>query len=101
MIGFVRDVIRVLGMPCREHTALFSRQLDEPLSAGMTVGLRIHLLYCAGCRKFKAQVGRLRELAGRMGQDLGGDGDNRLPATVRDRVLHGITESRTDLSQKK
>lgn len=84
MIGFVRDVIRVLGMPCREHTALFSRQLDEPLPRGIAAGLRIHILYCAGCKKFRAQIRRLRDLAGSIGQEL--DSGETIPQAVRDRV---------------
>ncbi len=84
MIGFLRDVMRVLRMPCREHTVLFSKQLDEPLSSGIAAGLRIHILYCAGCRKFRAQIGRLRELAGSIGQELGSG--EAMPQAVRDRV---------------
>jgi hypothetical protein len=85
MIGFVRDVFRVLGMPCREHTALFSKQLDEPLPPGIAAGLRIHILYCGGCKKFRAQIHRLRDLAGTIGHDL--DSGEAMPQAVRDRVL--------------
>lgn len=84
MIGFVRDVLRVLGMPCREHTALFSKQLDEPLPAGIAAGLRIHILYCGGCKKFRAQIRRLRELAGSIGRES--DAGEAMPQAVRDRV---------------
>jgi hypothetical protein len=85
MIGFVRDVLRVLRMPCREHTALCSRQLDEPLPPGVAVGLRIHILYCGGCRKFRAQVRSLRDLAGSTGREL--ESGEAMPGAVRDRVL--------------
>ena len=71
MIGFVREVIRVLGMPCREHVALFSKQLDEPLPLGTAAGLRIHILYCGGCKKFRAQIRRLHDLAGTIGHVSG------------------------------
>jgi len=84
MIGFVRDVLRVLGMPCREHTALFSKQLDERLPAGVAACLRIHVLYCGGCKKFRAQVRRLRELTGSIGREMeSGEG---MPRDVRERV---------------
>lgn len=85
MIGFTRDVFRVLGMPCREHTALFSKQLDEPLPPGIAAGLRIHIVYCGGCKKFRAQIRRLRELAGTVGRDL--DSGEAMPGAVRERVL--------------
>lgn len=85
MIGFVRDVFRVLGMPCREHTALFSKQLDEALPPGIAAGLRIHILYCGGCKKFRAQIRRLRDLTVAIGQNL--DSGEAMPKTVRDGVL--------------
>lgn len=89
MIGFVRDVCRVLGMPCREHTALFSRQLDEPLPPGISAGLRVHIMYCAGCRKFRAQIRRLRELSGKIGLEMeSGEG---MPSDVRDRLLQATS----------
>lgn len=85
MIGFIRDVFRVLRMPCREHTALFSKQLDEPLPRGISAGLRIHVMYCGGCSKFRAQIRRLRVLAGKIGQDI--ESGEPLPDSVRARVL--------------
>lgn len=85
MIGFVRDVVRVLGMPCREHTTLFSKQLDEPLPRGIAAGLRLHILYCGGCKRFRAQIRRLRDLAGSIGQEL--ESGESMPEAVRGRVL--------------
>lgn len=90
MIGFARDVLRVLGMPCREHTALFSRQLDEPLPRGIAVGLRIHIMYCGGCRKFRAQIRRLRDLAGSIGREI--DSGEAMPHEVRDRVMRRVAD---------
>jgi hypothetical protein len=84
MIGFVGDVLRVLTMPCRDHTALFSKQLDGPLPRGIAAGLRIHIVYCAGCRRFRAQIRWLRSLAARLGGELS-SGD-AMPQAVRERV---------------
>jgi hypothetical protein len=87
MIGFTRDVFRVLGMPCREHAALLSKQLDDPLPSGIATGLRIHILYCGGCKRFRAQIRRLRDMAGSIGQEL--DSGEAMPLGVRERVLRG------------
>jgi hypothetical protein len=92
MIGFVRDVGRVLSLPCREHTKLFTRQIDEPLSDGVAAGLRIHILYCTGCSRFRQQIRRLHELAGTIGREM--NSEEELPAPVRERVkkrISGIT----------
>ena len=90
MIGFVRGVFRVLGAPCREHTALFSRQLDGPLPPGVALGLRIHILYCSGCARFRRQVRLLRDLAGTIGREA--DGGEAMPGVVRDRVLRRVAD---------
>lgn len=90
MIGFARDMVRVLTMPCREHTVLLSRQLDAPLTRGESVGLRIHIVYCAGCRRFRAHLRHLRAL----GQSLarGMDDQPGLPDAVRDRLTAHVAE---------
>ena len=90
MIGFLRDIVRVLTMPCREHTALFSKQLDDPLPRGIATGLRIHVLYCGGCKKFRAQIRLLRDLSAKIGQEL--ESGEALPPVVRDRVKQRAAE---------
>lgn len=92
MIGYVRDVGRVLSLPCREHTKLFTRQIDEPLSGGVAMGLRIHILYCTGCSRFRRQIQRLHELTGTIGREVNsGEG---LPVPVRERVTTRIGEEK-------
>lgn len=85
MIGFARDVLRVLRMPCREHAELFTRQLDEPLPRGVAAGLRIHVLYCEGCRKFRAQILKLRDASRDLARDI--HAGEALPKAVRDRIV--------------
>lgn len=84
MIRFVRDMARVLTMACREHVVLFSRQLDAPLSPGEAFGLRVHILYCGGCRRFKEHLRHLQSL----GQTLAlqAEIEPGLPADVRERL---------------
>jgi hypothetical protein len=73
-------------MPCRRHSELLSRQLDEPLTPGTAFGLRVHLVYCAGCRRLRAQLVRLRELASVI--DAGAP--DRMPESVRRRVASSV-----------
>ena len=100
MIGFVRDLVRVLRMPCREHTTLFTRQLDEPLPRGVAAGLAVHVLYCKGCRKFRAQIRKLRDASRELARDIhAGEG---LPKAVRDRIVGratGATKKNDNLTQ--
>lgn len=81
---FLRDFTRTANQPCREQTRLISQSQDSPLSRGEAAGLRIHLLYCRGCKRFRQQVLRLRDIAASMGRAEGAtDG---MPADVRERL---------------
>lgn len=84
MIGFLRDAVRVLSMSCRSHAELLSRQLDEPLPRGVAFGLRVHLLYCRGCRRFRDQLRHLRELGRACARQMEAVG--ALPADARARL---------------
>lgn len=37
-------------LSCREETALLSQALDRPLRLHERFGVRMHLLFCKGCR---------------------------------------------------
>lgn len=49
-------------MDCREATELMSRARDEKLTLGQRMGLRLHTLICAGCRR----TGEQFELIGQL-----------------------------------
>jgi hypothetical protein len=89
-MGYLRDIFRVLNLPCREHTALLSRQLDEPLAPGERLGLRLHLVYCRGCRMYRNQIVLLRSLAARLTEDL--ERGDVMPQDVRDRIARRAEE---------
>lgn len=46
---------------CKQATELMSQGLDRQLSAGERLRLRLHLLFCVGCRRTQAQFRFLRE----------------------------------------
>ena len=45
---------------CRDVSALVSRAMDEHLSVGERLRVRLHLAICAACRQFARQVRTLR-----------------------------------------
>lgn len=49
-------------MNCRETTRLISEAQDRRLGLGERLQLRVHLLYCGGCRRFGTQMDVLRQL---------------------------------------
>jgi len=47
-------------LSCRETTRLISQGLDRDLALGERVALRVHFLYCLGCRRANRQLAFLR-----------------------------------------
>ena len=84
MITFVRDCWRVLSMACAEHTVLLSRQMDERLRPGEALGLALHIRVCAGCRAFRRQLRRIRDLGAMLGDEV--DGGGGMPESARARL---------------
>lgn len=50
---------------CRKATELMSQGLDRRLSPGERLSLRLHLLFCIGCRNTQRQFRFLREAISR------------------------------------
>lgn len=49
---------------CKEASRLASQKLDRNLNFGERFQLRLHLMYCAGCRRMEKQFRFLRQAAG-------------------------------------
>ena len=47
---------------CKEATELASRAMDERLSFGDRVAMRMHLAICKNCRRFTQQLQDMRRL---------------------------------------
>jgi hypothetical protein len=45
---------------CHDATLLLSRSQERVLSLAERAQLRMHLAFCAGCRRFEQQLGFLR-----------------------------------------
>jgi anti-sigma factor RsiW len=55
-----RSLISMLQINCREASELISAAADGELPKRDRIALRIHLLLCAACQRFAAQVSTLR-----------------------------------------
>lgn len=62
LVGFWR----LLNLPCRDMTALYSRAMDARLPWRERFAARLHLLYCSACRHYLRQLRMLREAARRV-----------------------------------
>jgi predicted anti-sigma-YlaC factor YlaD len=86
-------VWRLLNLPCREASRLSSESLDRDLGAIDRLALRSHLLCCSACRRYRRQIGMLRDamrgLAARVETDDGLPGPP-LPDDVRERIERAL-----------
>lgn len=73
-------------LSCEEVTRLVSQSLDRRLSWTERWGVRLHQLYCLGCRRFARQLVFLREAARRLQRD----DDLRLSENARERIRKAL-----------
>jgi len=59
---------------------LVSDSMDRNLSLTERFALRVHLVYCTGCRRFRSHLGALREILSR--DPWEGQSDETLPGSV-------------------
>jgi predicted anti-sigma-YlaC factor YlaD len=59
----------LLNMPCREAAQLVSESLDRKLTRAERLAVRLHLLYCVACRRYRRQVFLLKSALRRPADD--------------------------------
>lgn len=93
----LKNVWRLLNLPCCEMTQLASESLDRDLSRLERFALRLHLAYCSACRRYLHQLlhirHSLRVFAARLHTDdlLPGPG---IPDDVRERIKCALRNER-------
>jgi predicted anti-sigma-YlaC factor YlaD len=86
---------------CDEIARLVSESLDRDLSPLERVGVRVHLLYCKACRRYRGHIRFLRLAAVRLASELGGvvpAATETLPSEARDRIRAAIAGAEPDKS---
>jgi hypothetical protein len=74
-------------LTCKEAAARVSQSMDRELSLGERLGLRLHLLICTACTRFKRQAEFLRRAAREyVRRDIEGTEPLRLSASARTRI---------------
>jgi hypothetical protein len=77
---------------CEEASRRVSAAMDGPLPWRQRVGMHAHLLLCAFCRRYKAQLDLIRN-AFRTGAEPPEGAVPPLPPEARDRIRHAIRSS--------
>jgi hypothetical protein len=93
MWGVIREAAQVLVMPCRRHTELISRNLDDPLPWLVRAALRVHFLGCTPCRVFARQLKFLRQATQMMRERSPQLAQPRMPEAVRERLRDRLRRS--------
>ncbi len=66
------EFFKLLNAKCEDHARLISLSMDESLSFSQRSAVKLHLLYCRACRKFRRDAKLMRE-ALRLGRDKTSD----------------------------
>jgi len=81
---------------CREISRLVSISMDRELALRQHAGLRLHLMMCRYCARYRRQLLFLRELMRRYSQrcDIRAD-DRHLSAESRERISEKLRKAAT------
>jgi len=77
-------------LTCKQASQLISQSLDHPLSWVQRLQLRLHLLICTPCTRFRQQLDLLRRALQNIRNSIENDGAVQLPLDAKDRILHKI-----------
>jgi hypothetical protein len=94
----LRTTWLLLNLPCEGMARLGSESLDRDLGRTERIALRLHLLYCKACRRYRRQVERLRLAMRRLSRDLEAGALSPapgLPDEVRQRIKRALNGEET------
>jgi hypothetical protein len=92
----VLSIWHLLNLPCQGMARLASESQDRDLALRERIALRLHLLYCAACRRYERQLRLLRCAMRRLATRLETDQAIPVPALpdeVRERIKRALRES--------
>lgn len=94
-----KDLLAMLALRCPHATRLISESMDRPLTRRERFGLRMHLLTCHPCARFRKQIGMLRGLFARQFNSTDDAADDavampvRLSSSARDRMKAALSKA--------
>jgi predicted anti-sigma-YlaC factor YlaD len=84
----IRKAIKLLNMSCEDTAVLVSRGLDGELGRLERTTVRLHLLYCRACRRYRQNIVALRDIG-----QLEDETPTRLPDDARERIRSALRSS--------
>jgi len=77
-------------LTCKQASKLISQSLDRPLHWSERMQLKLHLLICGPCERFKQQLKLLRTSLQRIRSGIENDQSIQLPLDVKTRIVQSI-----------
>lgn len=77
-------------LTCKQASQLISQSLDHPSSWSGWMKLKLHLLICSACNRFKQQLSLLRVALLHIRNNMENDESIQLPLDAKDRIAHRI-----------
>lgn len=79
-------VIKQMMAPCRQISHLISQEQDRPLTFSQRWGLRLHVMMCTPCRRYRQSVATLTTMIRRLLSEQESDQDIQLSPDSRARI---------------
>ena len=84
-------------LTCKDASRLQSQSQDRPLHLGERLSLRLHLLICDNCRRFKQQLNLIRRACQKVNEPDGmGVHGKGLPPEAKARILKELASRQED-----
>jgi hypothetical protein len=77
-------------MNCKQASQLISRGLDVTLSKRERFALKLHLLMCKYCSRFRQQLMAINVAISKLGKQIEDDSNIRLPEETKARIVKAL-----------
>jgi hypothetical protein len=77
-------------LSCKQASQLISQSLEQPLAMRERFALKLHLLICRYCRRFRQQLQAIRIALKLTAQAIENDDTIKMPSETKQRLIQSI-----------
>ncbi len=92
-MNYAMRVMMKMTPTCQDITAKISESLDHPVSCPDKIRIRIHLITCSACRRYRDQLVQITNLVSRLsdetGYQLGDEAKEKIKSTLENESSAG------------
>jgi hypothetical protein len=90
----IKSALSALCVDCRGASLAQSEMLDHPLPTARHIGLRLHVILCAWCRRYGRQLRFLHRAAQQHPEELSQVSPHTLPPAAKERIKRSLREQK-------